>query len=502
MARLSTPKRPIGIAFEEDREIEVRVGISYVSTENARANLEAESAGKSFEALLAEGVEEWNELLGRVQIEGGNADDKIIFYSALYHLLLHPNILQDVNGDYPAMEGYEILNSGGTNRYTVFSLWDTYRNVHPFLCLVYPELQSEMLHSMVAMSEESGWLPKWELLGMETSVMVGDPATPVIADSYLRGIRDFDVQKAYAAAEKAASSLDNNKLRPGILYYDSLGFIPENVNGGVWGTVSTTLEYNIADWNLAQLAKALGNESDYRKYSQRALSYRNYFDAETQMLRPRMKDLNWLSPFDPEAGKNFEPVIGFVEGNAWQYRFYVPHDMPGLIQLLGGEKAFIDALNECFDTDNYDMANEPDITYPFLYNFVKGEEWRAQQRVAELVRKYYFNAPDGLPGNDDTGTLSAWLLFSMMGLYPHCPGDLSYTLTTPFFEQVEIALHPDYYSGDKLILRSSQTASEDTQICAMRWNGKKHKQFFIDHNTLVKGGELEFELEPLNQKKR
>ena len=232
------------------------------------------------------------------------------------------------------MEGYEIKNTGGKNRYSVFSLWDTYRNVHPFLCLVYPDLQLDMLNSMVDMYKESGWLPKWELLSMETSVMVGDPATPVIADSYLRGIREFDVEAAYEAARKAATVKEDNKLRPGIVYYDSLGYIPEN--RGVGGTVSSTLEYSISDWNLAQLAKSLGKEDDYRFFSERALSYRNYFDESTGMLRPRMEDGKWLDPFNPEAGKNFEPVIGFIEGNAWQYRFYVPHDIEGIKKTPGG----------------------------------------------------------------------------------------------------------------------------------------------------------------------
>jgi predicted alpha-1,2-mannosidase len=477
----------------EGETVEVKVGVSYVSIENARLNLDAEQPGFDLEGTRRAAVEAWNQLLGRIEVEGGTEEDKIIFYTALYHLFIHPNILQDVNGQYPAMESYEVKTIEEGNRYTVFSLWDTYRNVHPFLSLAYPELQLEMVRSMLDMYRESGWLPKWELLSMETGVMVGDPATPVLADTYLRGLRNFDVELAYEAARKAATQLHDNSLRPGILYYDSLGYIPENSDAGIGGTVSTTLEYNISDWNLGQLARALGKDDDYRYFSERSLSYRNYFDPSTGMLRPRMRNGEWLEPFDPEAGKNFEPVIGFIEGNAWQYRFYAPHDIKGLMQLLGGKKQFLNALQACFDTGNYDMANEPDITYPFLFNYVEGEERRAQKKVRELIRKHYFNAPEGLPGNDDTGTLSVWLLYSMMGFYPDCPGNMSYALVSPVFDRVTIHLNDRYYPGKKLVIETvNNKGDEHILIDKIQWNGRPWRSFFIDHHELVKGGTLKF----------
>ncbi|MDF1863669.1 MAG: GH92 family glycosyl hydrolase [Saprospiraceae bacterium] len=477
---------------EEGESIDVKVGISYVSIENARENLETEQPSFDLENTRNAAVKEWNRLLSRIKVEGGQKEDKVLFYTALYHLLLHPNILQDVNGEYPSMEGYEVKNTNGKNRFTVFSLWDTYRNVHPFLSLVYPELQIDMVHSMLDMYKESGWLPKWELLSMEMSVMVGDPAPPVLTDTYLRGLTDFDVNLAYEAMKKGATQLENNKLRPGIQFYDKMGIIPEDAENGYGRTVSSTLEYNISDWNIAQLAKALGKEEDARYFENRSHSYRKYFDDTTQMLRPIMKDGSWLYPFNPEAGKNFEPVIGYVEGNAWQYRFYVPHDIRGLIGKLGGEKAFLNALQACFDTDNYDMANEPDITYPFLFNYVEGEEWRTQKTVRELIRKYYFNAPDGLPGNDDTGTLSTWLLYGMMGFYPHCPGDMNYTLTSPVFDKITIELNQDFYEGEELIIETKNSENDNFLIDKMTWNGKKQKSYFINHADLVKGGVLEF----------
>jgi len=462
--------------------IEVQVGISYTSIENARLNLDTELKNQTFETIRQGSKAEWNKLLGRI-------------YTALYHLLLHPNILQDVNGDYPAMRSSKILNAGDKNRYTVFSLWDTYRNVHPFLSLVYPEMQSDMLHSMVGMYEESGWMPKWELMGLETDVMVGDPATPVFADSYLRGIQDFDVEKAYEGIRKNATVRHGNFIRKDNYLYDSLGYIPQNFDDLYYGSVSASLEYNIADWNLAMLAKQLQKTADYQYFLNRSKSYKNYFDTETQMLRPRVAGGAFYDKFDPELGKNFEANVGFVEGNAWQYRFYVPHDTKGLIDLLGGESIFLNELQTCFDSLHYDAANEPDITYPFLFNFIEGEEWRTQKTVHHLVNKYYKNTPDGLPGNDDTGTLSCWLLYSMMGFYPHCPGDMNYALFSPAFDEIEIELHPKYYTGKTIcIKRKNSQAGQNIFIDSIQWKGKQQNGYFINHQDLVKGGKLQFSL--------
>lgn len=475
---------------EEGEVIEVQIGISYVSIANARENLDQELPDFNFEKAVADSKKAWNNLLSRIEINSPDVESKTIFYTGLYHLLMHPNLLQDVNGQYPLMGKPGIGRTPG-NRYTVFSLWDTYRNVHPFLSLVYPEIQEDMVNSMLDMYDESGWLPKWELLGMETQVMVGDPATPVIADTYLRGIRNFDISKAYEAIKKSATA-QNNLIRPEIEFYDSLGYIPEDPSSNIWGgTVSSSLEYYISDWNIAQLAKALGYSKDHKYFSKRANGYKKYFDSSTGMLRPKMLDGSWLTPFDPKAGANFEPVIGYVEGNAWQYRFYVPHDIPGIIKLLGGKQNFINALQQCFDDGNFDMANEPDITYPFLFNFVEGEEWRSQKTVQELVKKHYSNKPGGIPGNDDTGTLSTWLLYSMLGIYPHCPGDMTYAITSPMFDEVTIHLNQNYYPGKQLSIKTTgNDENEIKYISSMELNGEKYNSYFIDHDTLTKGTTL------------
>ncbi len=473
-------------------QITVKVGISYVSIANARANLEAEIASFDFDDVARKSADQWDALLGRIKVEGDD-ESKTLFYTALYHTLIHPNILQDTNGDYPKMGSREMGNTSG-NRYTVFSLWDTNRNVHPFLSLAYPDIQSDMVSSMVDIYRESGWLPKWELLGMETGVMVGDPANPVIADTYLRGIRDFDIDVAYEAMKKSADTRTGNPLRPENDQYWELGYVPVDSEDKWGGSVSTSLEYYIADWGLAALARELGEKEDYDRYFQQSMGYRKLFDPSTGMLRPKHESGDWYEPYDPELGKNFEPSIGYVEGSAWNYRFYVPHDMKGLIKLNGGPKDFLEQLEQTFELDHFDMANEPDITYPFLYNYLPGEEWRSQERVLELIAEHYTNEPGGIPGNDDTGALSTWLLYAMMGMYPVCPGDMDYTLFTPSLDRVTITLDPTYYEGESLVIETKRTSPEAKYISAMRWNGKKLSDYFISHDQLTGGGTLTFEL--------
>lgn len=475
--------------FEEPTVVEVKVGISYVSIENARLNLKKEQPDFDFAATRKQSREQWNKLLGRVQLKGKEAD-KRLFYSALYHMLVHPNILNDVNGEYPKMNYAGVGKTSGSDRYTVFSLWDTSRNLHPFLSLVYPELQSAMVNSMVDIAKESGWLPKWELLGMETDVMVGDPATVVIADTYLRGIRDFDVQAAYQFARKASDTIDNNPLRRENADYNQLGYVPVDDEGTWDGVVSTSLEYYLADWNLAQLAKALGDDAAHKHYLAKSMGYKKLFDPASGMLRPKHRDGRWFAPYDPELGRNFEPAPGYVEGNAWNYRFYVPHDMPGLIDLLGDSEAFLEQLDKTFSTDNFDMANEPDITYPFLYHFADGQAHRSSARVNELIDSHFFDTPGGIPGNDDAGTLSAWLAFSMLGIYPVTPGDTGFSVVTPQFDRIEIDLSSKYYSGKSLVITNSAgTAGQASQVS---FNGIPLTTPFISHQMLVTGGELNF----------
>ena len=478
--------------FNAPTQVELRVGISYVSIENARENLEKETVGKSFEQILANTREEWDQYLSKITVEGGTKDDKTIFYTALYHALIHPSTFNDHNGDYPKMKTRETLHTKDT-RYTVFSLWDTYRNLHQLMSLVYPKQQSDMVKSMLQVYDESGWLPKWELNATETTTMVGDPAGIVIADTYLKGIRDFDVEKAYTAMRKSADQLENNPLRPGIKDYLEKGYLTTKTTNS--GSVSTTQEYNITDFALSQLAKELGKTADYKRFKKRSLSYRQLFDKEFKLLRPKNDDGSWLTPYNPETGANFVKNPGFIEGNAWQYTFMVTHDVRGLEKLMGGRKNFVNQLQKVFDNNQFDMANEPDIAYPYLFNYMKGEEWRAQKKVSELLETYFKNTPDGLPGNDDTGTMSAWAVFSMMGIYPVVPAEPIYALVTPIFDAVTIHLDQGYHTNQQVRIEKKDTKDGNSKTWEVLVDGKPHKGHFISHDKLVNANSISFKYE-------
>ena len=469
--------------FKEPTDVEVKIGVSYVSIENARNNLIKETNELSFEKIYQQTKLSWDNLLSKIDVEGGTNNDKTIFYTALYHALIHPNTLNDVNGEYPKMKSRETLKTEGT-RFTVFSLWDTYRNLHSLMSLVYPKQQSDMVKSMLSIYDESGWLPKWELNSTETTTMVGDPAGIIIADTYLRGIKDFNIEKAYEAMTKSATVLEGNLLRPGIREYLKKGYLTTESTKS--GSVSTTQEYNISDFAIAQLAKGLEKKEDEDFYKKRSISYRKLFDKDFNLLRPRNKDNSWVKPFKPETGANFKKNLGFIEGNSWQYTFMLSHDIKGLIELMGGEKAYSQQLQKVFNIGQFDMANEPDIGYPYLFNYIKGEEWRSQKIVSSLISKYFKNTPDGLPGNDDTGTMSAWLIYSMMGIYPISPAEPLYTFATPLFDKITIQLDSRYYKNKQLIIEKEGEGF----IRKIKLNDKTINSFFINHQDLVNAGHL------------
>ena len=475
---------------DEGETIEVSMGVSFVSIANARLNLEKEQAGKGFDQIRAEARAMWQNDLSRILVEGGTEEQKRVFYTAMYHLLIHPNILQDVNGQYPAMEGSEILTTKG-NRYTVFSLWDTYRNVHQLMTLLFPDRQLDMVRTMVDMYKEHGWLPKWELYGRETLTMEGDPSIPVIVDTWMKGLRDFDVQAAYEAMYKSATTPGkDNLMRPDIDDYIAKGYVP--LTEQYDNSVSHALEYYIADYALSRFAQALGKKEDAKLFYDRSLGYKHYYCKEFGTLRPILPDGTFYSPFDPMEGANFAPSPGFHEGNSWNYTFYVPHDIAGLTRLMGGKKKFVDKLQKVFDEGLYDPANEPDIAYPYLFSYFKGEEWRTQKQVKRLLAEYFTDRPDGIPGNDDTGTMSAWAIFSMIGLYPDCPGMPDYTLTTPTFDKVTIQLDPKYYKEKELVITAVRPGDNADLIKEVKLNGKKHAGYRISHEELVHAGKIEF----------
>ena len=491
----------------EDSIIAVKIGISYVSCENAWQNLESEIPDWDFDNVIAQADSAWQQQLSRVQVEGGSKEDMIIFYTALYHMLIHPNIISDINGEYPLMGRSGIGRYSSRERYSIFSLWDTYRTLHPFLTLVYPDRQSAILQTMVDMYTESGWLPKWELAGNETYMMVGDPAAIVITDSYLKGITDFKIESAYQAVIKP-SILSEGQFAPPIRagYHELLqyGYIPADQDTTqewwVWGPVSTTLEYCLSDWAIAQLAKTLGSEKDFQEFTRRSLLYRNLFDSNTLFIRPKLRNGEWYAPFDPLATEGSGSWTGsggpgYVEGNAWNYSWFVPHDISGLTSLFGGAQSFTTKLKECFTNGHFTITNEPDIAYPYLFSYLPGEEYWTPFWVKKLIEDHFSVKPDGLPGNDDCGAISAWLVFSALGFYPACPASNIYQLGIPLFRRITLQLNKKYFPGEKLVIEKTDL-SESGSLSGLPqvfFNGIELTGYQIEHDQIVKGGRLVFE---------
>jgi predicted alpha-1,2-mannosidase len=478
---------------EEGEQIEVQMGVSFVSIENARENLNHEQQGFAFDKVCKAASAAWEQTLSTIDVEGGTEAQKRVFYTALYHSQIHPNIVQDVNGEYPMMERFDIGKTS-SNRYTVFSLWDTYRNVHQLETLLYPDRQLDMVRSIIDMSKEWGWMPRWELFGRETWTMEGDPAIAVVADTYLKGLRDFDIQTAYKAFLKSATTKgQDNKMRPDIDPYISKGYVPlgyfaQDFSGD--NSVSHALEYYIADYALGNLATSLGHKADAKRFYKQSLGYKHYYSKESGTFRPITTDGKFLSPFNPDDGADFSNAPGFHEGSAWNYTFYVPHDVLGLAKLMGGKQKFVNKLQMVFDKNLYDPANEPDIAYPYLFSYFKGEEWRTQKEVTRLLDKYYTDKPSGIPGNDDTGTMSAWAVFSMMGIYPDCPGSPYYTITSPVFDKVTLHLDKRYYPDGDITITADRSAATGKYIKSISLGGKKLNTYRISHKELIKNRSL------------
>ena len=478
---------------EEGEQIEIQMGVSFVSIENARENLNHEQQGFAFDKVCKAASAAWEQTLSTIDVEGGTEAQKRVFYTALYHSQIHPNIVQDVNGEYPMMERFDIGKTS-SNRYTVFSLWDTYRNVHQLETLLYPDRQLDMVRSIIDMSKEWGWMPRWELFGRETWTMEGDPAIAVVADTYLKGLRDFDIQTAYKAFLKSATTKgQDNKMRPDIDPYISKGYVPlgyfaQDFSGD--NSVSHALEYYIADYALGNLATSLGHKADAKRFYKQSLGYKHYYSKESGTFRPITTDGKFLSPFNPDDGADFSNAPGFHEGSAWNYTFYVPHDVLGLAKLMGGKQKFVNKLQMVFDKNLYDPANEPDIAYPYLFSYFKGEEWRTQKEVTRLLDKYYTDKPSGIPGNDDTGTMSAWAVFSMMGIYPDCPGSPYYTITSPVFDKVTLHLDKRYYPDGDITITADRSAATGKYIKSISLGGKKLNTYRISHKELIKNRSL------------
>lgn len=480
------------LTFENDKKepIIAKVGISLVSVENARANLLAEVNGFNFDEVRAEARASWERALSRITVEGGSADEKKNFYTAMYHAQIVPNVVSDVNGEYRRHDGtVGQLNNDGL-QYSTFSIWDTFRAWNPLMTLIDTTLVSNMVHSYLNIYDASGELPIWPLSSAETGTMIGYHAVSVIADAYLKGIRGFDAEKALKAM-----MISSEKNKKGADYYIKYGFIPSNIKKE---SVSCLLEFAYDDWCIARMAQAMGREEVYRTYIRRSQNYVHVFDGATRFFRPKRLDGNWESPFNP-----YEIGRAYTEATAWQYRFFVPHDVNGMAQLFGGKEALSAALDSLFTADSrmegelsditgligqYAHGNEPSHHIAYLYNYV-GQPWKTQELTRRLLSEMYKPSPEGICGNEDCGQMSAWYILSSIGIYPVCPGSNEFAITTPLFEKSVIKL-----ANDKTLTIFANNPKKNKYISRVELNGQPIQTNYLTYSQLMGGGELRFTL--------
>jgi len=475
---------------KDGEEILVKVGISAVNAVGAWDNLEKEIPGWDFERVKKAAREEWNKELNKIVVKGGTKDQKTVFYTSLYHAFLVPNLFMDIDGDYRGRD-LKIHTAKGFDYYTVFSLWDTFRGEHPLFTITQQKRTVDFVKTMLAQYEEGGKLPVWELAGNETECMIGYHSIPVIVDAYMKGHDDFDVEKAYEAMLHSAD-LDFFGLRA----YKEYGYIPAEDEAE---SVSKTLEYAYDDWCIAQMAKKLGKENDFKRFIKRAQSYKNIFDPSVGFMRAKMNG-RWFSPFDPR-----EVNFNFTEANSWQYSFFVPQDIDGLIEIMGGKEAFDKKLDSLFNTTSettgrvqsditgligqYAHGNEPSHHIAYLYDYV-GKPWKTQQLVRRIIDRFYTNKPDGLCGNEDCGQMSAWDILSSLGFYSVTPGSNIYAIGSPLFKEAKINME----NGKTFTIKAKNVSGENIYIQSATLNGKPYTKSFIYHSNIVNGGELIFEM--------
>ena len=497
-----------------DGRVLAKVGISSVDEEGARLNVEAEIPNWDFEGVMKQANTVWNEALGKIDIETSDNDSRTVFYTSLYHAFIQPSLASDVDGRYRTM-GHEIKQDASYTNYTVFSLWDTFRAAHPLYTIVTPEQNQAFIRSLLRKYDEGGILPKWELASNETGTMIGYHAVSVIADAMMKKQCDFDVKKALEACIRSSvydttgvtpmmeRQILNGKLMPvSIKYKNELGYIPCDKVGG---SVSQGLEFAYNDWLIAQMMKEHNRKDLYDKYMELSRNYRNYFDPETKLMRGRLSDGSWITPFDPVS---VQRPSNYVEGNAWQWAWFVPQDVEGLMELVGGQKSFEAHLDTLFTTSSeltgdpnaaadvtgmigqYAQGNEPSHHIPYLYNYA-GAPRKTQALVDHILRTLYHNDPNGLSGNEDVGQMSAWYALSAMGFYSFCPGRPVYEIGRPIFDKVTIHLS----NGKDFVIQAKNNSVENKYIRSMKLNGEDLAEPRFSHFDLMKGGELIFEME-------
>ncbi|MDQ7816324.1 MAG: GH92 family glycosyl hydrolase [Melioribacteraceae bacterium] len=487
-------KAAFRFSTDESEIIYAKVGISAVDIEGARKNLEVEISHFNFEKIVNEANEKWENELSKIIVEGGTEIQKKIFYTALYHTLITPTIFSDVDGRYLGMDR-KIHKKDDFDYYTVFSLWDTFRALHPLLTIIDQKRTRDFVKTLLAKYKESGLLPVWELASNETWTMIGYHSVPVIFDAYMKGINDFDLGLALEAMRKSA-----DRDQHGLKLYRERGFIPADKENE---SVSKTLEYGYDDWCIAQFAKQIGEEDDFKKYNARSLFYKNLFDTSTGFFRGKLSNGKWIEPFNPK-----EVNAIYTEASAWQYNFFVPHDIKGLINLHGGNNNFIKKLDEMFEESDllegrhqpditgligqYAHGNEPSHHVAYLYNYA-GAPWKTQSRVRNIINSLYTDQPDGLCGNDDCGQLSAWYIFSAIGFYPVCPGDNKYMIGSPLFEKITIRLE----NGNKFIINAKNQSDKNIYVRSATLNGVNFNAPHISHQQIMEGGSINFVMSDL-----
>ena len=473
-----------------------KVALSSVSMENARQNMEQEAPHWDFDRYVAAADADWEKQLGKIEVKGTEVQ-KEIFYTALYHTMIQPNTMSDVNGEYMAADYTTRKVANNETHYTTFSLWDTFRASHPLYTLLEPERVTDFVKSMIRQYEYYGYLPIWQLWGQDNYCMIGNHSIPVITDAILKGIPGIDVEKAYEAVYN--SSVTSHPNSP-FEVWEKYGFMPENIQTQ---SVSITLEQAFDDWCVAQLAAKLNKDADYQRFHKRSEYYRNLFHPKTKFFQSKNDKGEWIEPFDPYqyGGNGGHP---FTEGNAWQYFWYVPHNIQALMELTGGTKAFEQKLDTFFTSTykseqmnhnasgfvgQYAHGNEPSHHVAYLYNFA-GQPWKTQKYVSHILNTLYNNTSSGYAGNDDCGQMSAWYVFSAMGFYPVNPADGRYIIGSPLLDECTLKL-----AGNKEFrIRTIRKSPEDIYIQSVTLNGKKHKDFFITHQDIMNGGTMVFKM--------
>ncbi|MDR1880484.1 MAG: glycoside hydrolase family 92 protein, partial [Tannerellaceae bacterium] len=462
----------------KDEQVLLKAGISFVSEEGARKNLEAEIRGWDFEKVYEKNRALWDKALGKITVSGGLEGEKSIFYTALYHTMIDPRFFSDVDGKYWGGDG-QIHTSSTFSKRTIFSGWDVFRSQMPLQTIINPTLVNDQINSLVTLAEESGkeYLERWEFLNAYSGCMLGNPAISVITDAYAKGIRGFDIEKAYRYAVNTTERYGNGPA------------------GGYDGSISATLEYSYYEWCMSELARMLGKEEERADYLARSKAYRYIWDEEMHWFRPRQKEGGDFYPIPPKG--RLQDDWGCAESNPFQQGWFVPHDVEGLMALVGGREATVAELDTLFENtpsnmlwnDYYNHANEPVHHIPFMYNRL-GEPWKTQKWVRFVCRHAYKEGVNGLVGNEDVGQMSAWYVLAACGIHPLCPGETRFELASPLFDQVVFNLD----NGQTFTISTVNNTPENVYIQSASLNGKAYDKCYIDYADIINGGRLELVL--------